>query len=87
MKKVLGLLLLSAFLLTGCTQNQRAKSFGGTAKVYLPEGKKLVEATWKGEELWYLMRDRREDEKPETYTFKEESSYGVMEGTVIFYEK
>ena len=69
-----------------CTQQQRAKNFGGTATVDLPKGQKLVVATWKRNSLWTLTRDIRSDEKPESYTFQESSSFGIMEGKVIFRE-
>ena len=72
--------------LASCTQNERAKAFGGTASVDLPSNQKLVTATWKDQNLWYLTRPMRSDETPETYTLKESSSYGLVEGTVIFNE-
>ncbi len=81
------ILIFAGFLLFSCTENQRAKKYGGTATVKLPEGTKLIEATWKGDDLWYLYRPRREGELIETYTFKEESNFGVMEGKVIFKER
>jgi hypothetical protein len=84
MKALLSLILLA--LAVACTQNQRAKEFGGTATVNLPTGTKLVTATWKGEDLWYLYRDAKPGEKPEKLTFKEDSSFGVLEGTVEFIE-
>jgi hypothetical protein len=76
----------SILMLTSCTQNSRAKSFGGTANITLPKGKKLVTATWKDANLWYLTRDMREGEVAETYEFHEESSFGMMEGTYIIKE-
>lgn len=78
--------IFAILTLASCTQNQRAKSFGGTAKVSLPAGQKLVTATWKDNELWYLVRPMRSDETAETYTFAEESSWGMIEGKVIFNE-
>jgi len=80
MKKYI-ILLLAIITITSCTKNSRAKSWGGTAEVVLPKGKKLVTATWKESNLWYLTRDMTEDDIAETYEFKEESGYGVMEGT------
>lgn len=88
MKKYLTIsfaILLAAFSVS-CTQNQRARSFGGTATVELPKGTKLVGATWKEEHLWYLTRPMREDEQPETSTLQESSSFGLVQGTVIFHE-
>ena len=73
-------------VLTGCTENSRAKSFGGTANITLPANQKLIIATWKDDDLWYLTRPMRPDETPETYSFSEESSWGIWEGTYIIKE-
>jgi hypothetical protein len=85
MKKVI-LSILAISLLASCTQNERAKSFGGTATVNLPQGQKLVNITWKEDQIWYLTRTMNSSDSAETYTFQEESSYGMMEGTVILKE-
>jgi len=87
MKKVIILLTLLTTICAGCTQNQRARTFGGTANVDLPEGQKLVTATWKDEHLWYLTRPMHKDEVPENYEFKESSSFGIIQGTVILRER
>jgi hypothetical protein len=84
--KALTTIAVLAALLTSCTENQRAKNFGGAAKVDLPAGTKFVSATWKEEQLWYAYRQARADEKPETVTLKEQSSFGLMQGEVIFSE-
>jgi hypothetical protein len=86
MKKLfIGLSL--AILFSACTQNQRAKSFGGTATLDLPVGKKLITATWKGDaDLWYLTRDRLPSEAPQRYEFSEQSSLGVLSGTYVIIE-
>lgn len=83
---IIAVVTLSVLMLTSCTQNSRAKSFGGTAKITLPKGKKLVTATWKDSNLWYLTRDMKEGEVAESYEFHEESSFGMMEGTYIIKE-
>lgn len=75
-----------AFMNSGCTENQRAKSFGGSTTKNLPKGHKLVTATWKNSQLWYLSRPMRNDEVPETYEFIEISNFGLMEGKVVFVE-
>ncbi|OMD76867.1 hypothetical protein [Paenibacillus odorifer] len=85
MKKMRWLLLVIMLpLLSGC--NGIAKNFGGTTTIDLPQNKKLVNITWKDSDLWYLTRDIKPEEKAETYTFKEESNYGVKSGTVIINE-
>lgn len=85
MKKVFVFAIL-AITFASCTQNERAKNFGGTATVNLPEGQKLVNVTWKEDQIWYLTRPMNSTDSAETYTFQEESSYGMMEGTVILKE-
>jgi len=88
MKKTLVILgLVYIGLLSSCTENERAKAFGGTMTIDLPPKTKLVNATWKDTQLWYLYRPARPGETPETTTFQEDSSFGVLEGKVIFTEK
>jgi len=72
--------------LVSCTENSRVKTFGGTGDINLPKGQKLVNATWKGEQIWYLSRPFRKDEEAEVYRFQEESSWGVVEGTYYIHE-
>jgi hypothetical protein len=79
--------LIAAFTLLGCTENVRAKAYGGTVKVDLEPGTTLVTATWKEAGLWVLTRPRAAGESPTVYTFKEKAQYGLMEGTVIFREQ
>lgn len=85
--KLLIPLVLSTVLLVGCTENVRSKGWGGTMTVKLPANQKLVNATWKESELWYLTRQRHSNEVVDTYTFQEKSSFGMVEGTVIFVEQ
>ena len=73
--------------LCGCTDNQRAKNFGGTETIVIPTTEKFVNATWKEDELWYVVRKREEGEKAQTFELREKSSYGVLQGKVIFKEE
>jgi|VirMetMinimDraft_7_1064189.scaffolds.fasta_scaffold38810_5 hypothetical protein len=88
MRKFLVSIVLVAFIsiTVGCTEQSRAKNWGGSYTVDLPEGRKLVEVTWKNDEMWILTRNRRETETAENYTFQEDSSFGVMEGVVTLKE-
>lgn len=85
MKKVI-LIIAMTTALVSCTENQRARNFGGTEKVNLPKGERLINATWRQDNLWYLTGTMPEGYVPQTYSFKEKSSFGAMEGTVIFHE-
>jgi hypothetical protein len=83
---ILLLIISVSVFASSCTQNSRAKKWGGTASITLPTGKKLVNVTWKGESLWYMTRPMRSDDVAETYEFQEESSYGMIEGTYVIRE-
>jgi len=84
MKYLIMFVLLFSF---SCTEQQRAKKYGGSATVELPTGKKLVNATWKMDNLWLLVEDRKEGETPKEYIFRENSSYGMLEGQIVIKEK
>jgi hypothetical protein len=79
--KKLSIFILLAISLASCTENSRVKNFGGEGTINLPAGRKLVNITWKEAEIWYLTRPMDSTDVAETYTFHEESSFGVMEGT------
>lgn len=76
------LLFLFPIILVGCSENELAKSFGGTMNVSLPCDQKLFDVTWKETSFWYVTRPMREGETPENYIFQEKSSGGFMEGSV-----
>ena len=87
MKRVL--LGLSAIVLfASCTENQKARAFGGTETINLEPGVRLVNMTWKGKDgsdLWVLTK--KDTTAPTTYSFKEKSNFGVWNGEVIVIEK
>jgi hypothetical protein len=83
---LLAVIACLTIVLTGCTQQQRAKDWGGTTSVDLPPGQKLIVATWKDSHLWYLTRPMHTNETAEEYEFKESSSFGLLQGTVNFKE-
>ena len=89
MKKVIAIIAICCFLVMccSCTENLRARQYGGTATIELEPGQKLVEATWKESSIWYLTEPMEPGYEPKTKTFQEDSRFGVMEGTVIFVER
>lgn len=88
MKKRLTLSLLviglCASILTGC--NSATKSFGGSMTIELEPNTKLELITWKDDSLWYCTRPMRDDDAAETYTYQQQSEFGVFEGTVTIVE-
>lgn len=79
------LLLSVAYLSSSCTSNQWARSYGGTQTITLDPGQRLVNVTWKEDNLWLLVKP--DTTAPKKYTFAEKSSMGVWEGTVEIIEK
>lgn len=63
-----------------------AKKVGGSANIELPPKSKLVLLTWKGDSLWVLSRPFREGEKAETYTYQEDSKWGLIEAKIVIRE-
>ena len=59
-----GIVLLAAIFnlteLTGC--KTIAKNMGGTITIDVPKGQKIIEATWKNANLWYLTRPMTDDD-------------------------
>jgi hypothetical protein len=76
-KLILAVALVS--LATSCTENTRARRWGGTEEILLKTNEKVLNVTWKENEMWICTKD--------TVTgivyFREKSSWGIMEGTVI----
>lgn len=77
--KKLFVLALGVVSLTSCTDNQRARRFGGTEEVDLKPNEVVLNVTWKEAEMWICTQDTVTGV---TY-FREKSAWGVMEGTVI----
>ena len=73
-------------MLVSCTQNSRAKKYGGTATIDAPCGMMVGNITWKGSDLWYSYIPMPEGYKPQIHTFQEVSSLGVIEGKYIIKE-
>lgn len=63
-----------------------AKNYDGIITIDVPEGQKVIEATWKDNDVQYFTRPMREDEEPETFTLQENSNFGIIEEKVIFKE-
>ena len=74
-------LVAIALITTSCTENSRVKNWGGEGTINLPAGRKLVNITWKEDQIWYLTRSMTSSDVAETYQFSEESSWGTIEGT------
>ena len=86
MKNIAITFLSLVVIFSSCTENKRAKTWGGTETINLPANRKLVTITWKQTNLWYLTKPMSKNDSAEEYNFHEESSLGLMEGTVVIKE-
>ena len=81
MKRLLFLLMLLIAIVVGvssCTENERAKNFGGKEDITLKPSEQFVNATWKDDNLWLITKDTLTNQ----YIMREKSSYGVWEGEI-----
>jgi len=85
MKKILLILFISS-LFYSCTDNQSARMYGGTERIDVTKGEKVVTVTFKEYDLWILTRPAKPEERADTLIFKEKSSFGILEGTIYLQE-
>lgn len=86
MKRIINILLIFVLCLLSLGCNPVTRKMGGDMTVHLKPGEKLVNVTWKEASLWFLTRPMKAGDSVETYKFKEDSTWGVLEGTVTIVE-
>jgi hypothetical protein len=86
MKKLFVLLAFATIGLTACTDNEMARSYGGTETIQLTPGRQVLNVTWKETDLWILTKRMDSAYVPDTVYFQEKSTYGIHEGTIILIE-
>ena len=79
-------IILLAIVLFGCTDNQKARGWGGEMTIKLEPGYQLINVTWKDSDMWLLTTVRPDTIKPRGYKFLESSTWGVWNGTVYIQE-
>ena len=78
MKKLM-IILVAMVVMSSCTENARARHFGGTETLALKPNEVVLNVTWKDSHMWICTQDTI----TRVVYFREKSSWGVMEGTVI----
>lgn len=66
-------------MFTSCTDNSRAKNWGGTQTITLAPNEVLVNMTWKDNNLWILTKDTTTG----VSYFREQSAWGMLNGKII----
>ena len=75
----LTMIAITLLALVSCTDNQRARSFGGTETVKLEPNEKFINITWKQDNLWIIVQDTITG----NYYAREKSNFGVLQGKVV----
>jgi hypothetical protein len=78
MKKLM-MILVAMVVMSSCTENARARHFGGTETLALKPNEVVLNVTWKESQMWICTQDT----VTRVVYFREKSSWGVVEGTVI----
>ena len=88
MRKIYSAIALLVLMMTAvsCTEQSMTRSFGGKMSFKLPKGERLLTATWKEADLFYLTEPMDSDYIPKNKKFVESSSYGVWESEITFIE-
>ena len=88
MKTTIRLMMMIACLVlaTSCTEQYMTRHYGGKMKIELPKGERLINATWKESDLFYLTEPMDSGYVPKEKVFRESSSLGVLESEIIFME-
>lgn len=89
MKKLIKFLLIAIAVVsfTGCTEQIKARCFGGEVEIDVPAGYKVTSATWKEYDLFYFIEPMEEGYEPKEKMFIESAAYGVLESQITFKEK
>lgn len=80
------LVLITMLATFSCTDNQRARNLGGTMKINVEHGYKVTMATWKGENLFYMIEKMDSSYVPTEKILVEDASWGIVETKVKFIE-
>lgn len=70
---------ITLLALTSCTDNQRARKYGGTETINLEPNEKFINITWKQNNLWIIVQDTVSG----NYYARKKSSFGILEGKII----
>lgn len=77
--KKLSMVAITLLALVSCTENQKARNFGGTETIKLEPNERFINITWKQDNLWVIVQDTATGD----YYAREKSSFGIMQGKVI----
>ena len=84
MKKLF--IAIAAIMLMASCENFLARNLGGHQTIELEKGQKLIEITFKDNDLWILTEPMDSDYIPKTKTFYEKSNFQQWQGKITIIE-
>ena len=79
-------IVAAIIILCSCTKQMMTRNYGGSSEIKLEKGQRLVEMTWKNDNLWILTEPMDSDYVPKTKVFYENSIFGIWEGKIVIIE-
>ena len=79
MKKIIIIATIATLGFASCTDNQKARKFGGTETIKMMPNEKFINITWKQDNIWIITQDTLTG----VISAREKSSFGVLEGKII----
>jgi len=73
-------ILVTILVMSSCTDNVRARHWGGTETLALNPNEVVLNVTWKDNDMWICTKDTTSG----VVYFREKSSWGMVEGAVVF---
>lgn len=86
MEKKLFLIAAILLIMTACTKQSRVRNFGGSERIQVKSGYRVMMATWKNNDLFYMLEPMHEGYEPTEKYLIESSSFGIWESEIIFVE-
>jgi hypothetical protein len=86
MKRIFILLAIITLISFSSCKNKRVKKWGGSMTIELKANQKLMNVTWKDNDIWYLTTSMDSIDKPKQSVFQEKSNRGILEGRITFKE-
>lgn len=68
-------------------ENKRTRLLGGTMEIKVEPGRKVMMATFKGDDLFYMTEPMDSGDIPKTKILHEKSGRGIIESEVKFIER
>lgn len=85
MKNIKNILFIALIAIIVSSCNMVARNFGGIQTITLDPGVRLINGSFKNNDIWLLTT--KDSSVAQTYDYKEYSNLGILQGNVIIKEQ